>query len=141
MHPAAPIGHGRLPELEDQRKLIAGEPTEAPPRPVRFHPNLAAICQAKVEKVRETLERDGARSEAAEIIRGLIAEIRPIPDQQDDAVRVELPGGFGKWRNTAGLCRSMLQGESCPPEKGEALETLGFKGFYDGSGGALQSIP
>ncbi len=89
-----PTTKARLLELEQRQRLIADELNKASPQAIRFHPNLAAIYQTKVEKLQEALDRDGVRSEAAEIIRGLIAEIRLTPDQQADALLVELTGAL-----------------------------------------------
>jgi site-specific DNA recombinase len=89
-----PTTKARLLELEQRQRPIADELNKASPQAIRFHPNLAAIYQTKVEKLQEALDRDGVRSEAAEIIRGLIAEIRLTPDQQADALLVELTGAL-----------------------------------------------
>jgi len=48
--------------------------------PVRIHPNLAAMYQDQVEQLREALNRDATRQEAATILRGLIEEIRIVPE-------------------------------------------------------------
>lgn len=89
-----PTTRARLLELEQHQKLIAAELNEASPHAIRFHPNLAVIYQAKVEKLQEALDTDGVRSEAAEIIRGLIAEIRLTPDQQAGTLLVKLTGAL-----------------------------------------------
>lgn len=89
-----PTTRARLLELEQHQKLIAVELNKASPQAIRFHPNLAAIYQAKVEKLQEALDGDGERSEAAEILRGLIAEIRLTPDQQAGTLLVELTGAL-----------------------------------------------
>jgi site-specific DNA recombinase len=89
-----PSTKARLLELEQRQKLIADELNKTSPQTIRFHPNLAAIYQAKVAKLQEALDRDGVRSEAAEIIRGLVAEIRLTPDQRAGILLAELTGAL-----------------------------------------------
>ena len=56
---------------------IAGTP---PPQP-RLHPNLAELYRQKVAALREALNGDDGRHEAAEILRSLIDEVRLLPDE------------------------------------------------------------
>ena len=68
-------------EALEQRKVVIQEHLGAKPtEPVRLHPNLGEIYHRKVEALREALDRDDTRSEAATILRGLIDEIRLTPD-------------------------------------------------------------
>ena len=60
------------------------------PEPVRFHPNVSYIYVSKVNCLREALNEDGAREDAAEILRGLIDEIRLHPI--DGQLQIELIG-------------------------------------------------
>ncbi len=59
------------------------------PSTVRLHPNLAAVYRAKVE-LHKALAQDDTRTEAASNLRGLIEEIRLIPDGKN--IRIHLIG-------------------------------------------------
>ncbi len=58
----------------------------------RLHPGLAEIYRKKVERLREELNRNELRSEATEAIRGLIEEIRLLPE--DGRLEIELVGSL-----------------------------------------------
>ena len=60
------------------------------PEPVRFHPNVADLYVSKVNSLRNALNQVGAREEAAQILRGLVDEIRLHPI--DDQLQIELIG-------------------------------------------------
>ena len=79
-----------LEKLEAQKRDIKSELTENKSSPVRLHPNLADIYQSKIEKLREALNREGSRPEAANILRSLIEEIRLVP--KDGKLHVHLVG-------------------------------------------------
>ncbi|MBT6986788.1 MAG: hypothetical protein HN956_20710, partial [Rhodospirillaceae bacterium] len=53
--------------------------TAPEPAPI-FHPNLAELYRRKVEKLHEALNAPDSRTEAAEILRGIIdrIELRPM---------------------------------------------------------------
>ena len=57
---------------------------------MRFHPNVADLYVSKVNDLRKALNEDGAREEAAQILRGLVDEIRLHP--VDDKLQIELIG-------------------------------------------------
>jgi site-specific DNA recombinase len=65
---------------------IARAPTPAP----RLHPNLAEIYRRKVICLREELNRDELRAEAAQALRALISEVRLMPESGH--LGVELAG-------------------------------------------------
>ena len=56
----------------------------------RLHPNLSELYRQKVEKLRDTWNQAEILSEASEAIRGLIDEIRLVPD--DGRLKIELYG-------------------------------------------------
>ena len=68
-----------LEELEKRKEALEGELASEPSPPVRLHPNLAEVYRDKVESLRQALDGDGIRSDAASILRGLIDEIRLVP--------------------------------------------------------------
>ena len=77
-------------QLEGNKRAIEQELAAEPPPPVRLHPNLAEIYRKKVENLAEALNAEDTRREAGEIIRGLIDEIRLVPD--GDELRIHLKG-------------------------------------------------
>jgi site-specific DNA recombinase len=72
-----------------KRELLA-----TPKRPVdlvpRLHPRLADFYREKVARLRDELNRDDIRTEAAEVIRDLIQEIRLVPE--NDRLEIDLLG-------------------------------------------------
>ena len=77
-------------QLEGNKRAIEQELATEPPPPVRLHPNLAETYRKKVENLTEALNAEETRQEAGEIIRGLIDEIRLVPD--GDELRIHLKG-------------------------------------------------
>ncbi len=80
--------------LERRRAVLQKHLGAKPTEPVRLHPNLGEIYHRKVEALREALDRDDTRSEAATILRGLIDEIRLTPD--DGQLGIYLVGNLAK---------------------------------------------
>ncbi len=60
----------------------------APPTVPQLHPNVAALYREKIARLREAAKR--TRTEAAKMIRGLIEEIRLVPEK--GSLRIELFG-------------------------------------------------
>ena len=87
---ASPALLGRLENLELEKKELEKNLVDLAPEPVRFHPNVAELYVSKVNGLRNALNEDGAREEAAQILRGLVDEIRLHPI--DDQVQIELIG-------------------------------------------------
>jgi len=56
----------------------------------RLHPNVATVYREKIARLREALNAEDTRTEAAETIRGLIEEVRLVPEE--GRLRVELSG-------------------------------------------------
>ena len=73
----------RRSDLHDQLKAV-------PPPTLRLHPNVAALYQAKIISLREALNDEATRTEAADCIRRLIEEIRLVPEK--GRLRIELFG-------------------------------------------------
>ena len=87
---ASPALLDSLEKLETEKNHLERDLAGPAPEPVRFHPNVADIYVSKVNGLREALNEDGAREEAAEILRGLIDEIRLHPI--DGQLQIELIG-------------------------------------------------
>ena len=79
-----------LDALEIRKQELQERLTEAPPPPVRLHPNLADVYRRKVENLGQALNEAGMREEAATLLRGLIDEIRLTP--VDGALAIYLVG-------------------------------------------------
>jgi 3-oxoacyl-[acyl-carrier protein] reductase len=87
---ASPALLDRLEEHEAELGRIKAELAASPPDPVRIHPNIANFYVEKVQRLRECLNQEETREEAAGIIRGLVDEIRLHPI--DGAIQIELKG-------------------------------------------------
>jgi len=68
--------------------------------PVRLHPNIADLYVSKVNDLRNALNEDGTREEAALILRGLVDEIRLHP--VDSQLQIELIGDIATLLGFAG---------------------------------------
>src|SRR5262249_20309303 len=86
--------------LEARRGNLVDQLKEAPPAVPRVHPNVAAIYGEKVARLREALNADDSRTEASEIIRGLIEEIRLVPEE-GGGLKIELAGELAALVNLA----------------------------------------
>ena len=87
---ASPALLGRLEKLELEKEDLKNRLAGPAPDPVRFHPNVAELYVLKVNGLRNALNEDGTREEAAQILRGLVDEIRLHP--VDDQLQIELIG-------------------------------------------------
>jgi len=76
--------------LEARRAELAASIQETRPPLVHLHPNLAIVYADKISRLQAELNREDVRNEAAQILRGLISEIRLIPD--NDQLEIELHG-------------------------------------------------
>jgi hypothetical protein len=77
--------------LENRRGNLLAQLEAAPPPTPRLHPGIAEIYRQKIANLREALNDERTRTEAAECIRELIEEIRLVPEK--GKLRIEL---FGK---------------------------------------------
>ena len=98
------IGH-RRDVLEAQVKA-ANEP------PPLLHPGMADLYRTKVQQLAKALEREDARSEASEMLRGLIDAIVLIPEKGQ--LRIELRGNLAAMLTAAQKTRRS-------PETGDLL--------------------
>ena len=79
-----------LAALEARKTELAAEVKQAPEPAPRLHPRLADVYRDKVERLRESLNAESTRAEAAEALRSLIEEIRLVPEH--DHLEIELAG-------------------------------------------------
>jgi hypothetical protein len=102
----------------EARKEELQSTLEAAPKPLpRLHPNLAELYSRKVAKLHESLNDPQFRDEAAQVLRGLIEEIRLIP--KNGRLEIELTGDLaallaltkkGPRRNRAGVQITLVAG-------------------------------
>jgi hypothetical protein len=76
--------------LEARKSELAAEVKQAPEPAPRLHPRLADIYRDKVERLRDSLNAEGTRAEAAEALRSLVEEIRLVPEEGH--LEIELAG-------------------------------------------------
>jgi site-specific DNA recombinase len=86
----APGLQAKLDELEQRKTALEAELAAAPPPPPRLHPNLAEIYRRKVADLQTALADLQARTEALEILRGLIDRVVLHP--ADKGFEIELVG-------------------------------------------------
>ncbi len=78
----------------EQRKVVLETLLRSEPKPrLSLHPNLADVYRDKVEYLRESLDQEGTRAEAAQVLRELIREIRLLP--ADGHLEIEIRGELG----------------------------------------------
>ena len=78
--------------LEERKATLVAETAEAKEEMPRLHPGLAEVYRKKVADLTQALNDDALRTEATEVLRSLISEIRLIP--QDGALAIELVGAL-----------------------------------------------
>ncbi|MCU9850562.1 recombinase family protein [Defluviimonas sp. WL0024] len=84
-----PSMNDKLTELEDRKAVLAaGIEALGEEEPIRLHPGLAGIYRAKVADLAEALDAPETRQEAAQLIRGLLSEIRMIPGEKGHAIEL-----------------------------------------------------
>ena len=88
----APSMKDELSALEERKVVLTDETRDAPEEMPRLHPGLADVFRRKVDDLATALNEDSLRTEAAEVLRSLISEIRLIP--QDGALAIELVGAL-----------------------------------------------
>ncbi len=78
----------KLVELEGRKALLETEIAMAPPPAPRLHPNLAELYRRKVEDLQAALSDPEIRTEAAEILRGLIEAINVRPTESGPEIEL-----------------------------------------------------
>ncbi len=80
----------KLEALESEKAELEANQSQPAPEPVRLHPNIAEHYVAKVNDLRNYLNKEDARVEATQILRSLVDEIRLHPI--DGKLQIELIG-------------------------------------------------
>jgi site-specific DNA recombinase len=78
--------------LEARKQELAAEIKQAPAPAPRLHPKLAELYRERVERLHEELNRPELRSEAGQVLRGLIDEVHLIPE--NGRLEIELVGSL-----------------------------------------------
>jgi site-specific DNA recombinase len=86
----------RMAELEARKTELEAALAEAVEEPVRLHPNLAEVYRAKIARLVDALNDEHERTEAAEIIRGLVDRIVLTPKEEDGrrSLSIDLEGAL-----------------------------------------------
>ena len=80
----------KLQALESEKAELEANQSQPAPEPIRLHPNIAEHYVAKVNDLRNYLNKEDTRIEAAQILRSLVDEIRLHP--VDGKLQIELIG-------------------------------------------------
>jgi hypothetical protein len=88
----APSMKDELTALEARKATLVAETAEAKEEMPRLHPALADVYRRKIDHLATALNDDALRTEAAEVLRSLISEIRLVP--VDGALAIELVGAL-----------------------------------------------
>jgi site-specific DNA recombinase len=84
----------RMAALEARKVELEAVLAEAVEEPVLLHPNMADVYRAKIARLAEALNDDHERTEAAEIIRGLINRIVLTPKNEDGRRSLSIEGAL-----------------------------------------------
>jgi site-specific DNA recombinase len=84
----------RLETLKSEKTALSSLLDQTPEPPaLRLHPSLSDLYRSKVRKLSEALNEPSLKREATEVLRGLISEVRMIPDvDAPNGHRIELAG-------------------------------------------------
>ena len=81
--------------LEQRKELLERDIAKAPEPAPRLHPNLAEIYRQKVANLRDALNDEATRTEAATMVRELVDRIQLAPDQAN-GLQIELVGDLAR---------------------------------------------
>ena len=125
----APGLQQRLDELEARKAELETRLAAPAPPPVRLHPNLAQLYREKVGELHSALSEPEMRTEALELIRGLIDRVELHPNA--DGFRIELIGEIANMvtlsTGTAESVGSELRRASVKVVAGEGFEPSTFR--------------
>ena len=84
----------KMDDLEARKAELTAKLTALPEQdPIVLHPALAETYRAKIAALSDSLNNEANRSEASELLRGLVSEVRQHPDESaDDGHVIELYG-------------------------------------------------
>jgi site-specific DNA recombinase len=102
----------RMSRLQDRKETLLKQLEAANQPPPLLHPSMAELYRTKVQQLAEALEREDVRTEASEMLRGLIDSIVLMPEKGQ--LRIELQGNLAAMLTAA-------QKTSRSPETGDLL--------------------
>ena len=114
----------KIKELEGRKQDLQGKVDNASAPEPLIHPNLAEIYRAKIENLTSLLDDPGSKTEAFDIIRGLIDEVRLVPEKGD--LRVELKGELA---SILSLCDTKKKPVTSYEERAEQIKMVAGVGF------------
>ena len=87
-------GQFRMAELEAEKSMLTHFLAESPKPPaLRLHPSLSDLYRSKIRNLSSALQDPGLKMEATEALRGLVSEIRMVPDADaPNGHHIELAG-------------------------------------------------
>jgi hypothetical protein len=122
---------GKLEELEARKFALEAELAGAPPPAPRLHPNLADLYREKVERLHEALDEPTSRTEAAEILHGLIEVVNVVASK--DSFEIELVGEIANMielANTNGTNKKAApEGAAVPAPYRSSVKVVAGVGF------------
>lgn len=72
----------KMDDLEARKATLASQLLSmSPQEPIILHPALAEVYRVKISALAASLNDDATRSEASELLRGLVSEVRLHPDE------------------------------------------------------------
>ena len=117
--------NSRMRDLEERRLALEAELESAVAPAPRLHPNLAVVYREKVATLTDALSSSGG-STAMELVRGLVDEIKLIPD--DGTTRIELRGELASILGLAACSSDRVSGV-VPVVLSEQMKLVAGTGF------------
>jgi site-specific DNA recombinase len=102
----------RMARLQDRKETLLKQLETANQPPPLLHPSMAELYRTQVQQLAEALEREDVRTEASEMLRGLIDSIVLMPEKGQ--LRIELRGNLAAMLTAAQKTRRS-------PETGDLL--------------------
>ena len=84
----------RMITLEERQQDLEHKLAAAKEDPILIHPNMGKVYRQQVESLATSLNSEGTRTEAADILRGLIDRITVTPDLETGAPVISLEGNL-----------------------------------------------
>jgi site-specific DNA recombinase len=116
----------RMIVLEDRQKDLEHKLSTATEDPVLIHPNMGNIYRKKVETLVATLNGEGTRAEAADILRGLIDRITVTPDLETGEPVISLEGNLA---GILGLSQTTKNAARISPDDVQQVKLVAGVGF------------
>ena len=114
----------KIKELEARQSRLQDQLDRATDPEPLIHPNLAEVYRAKVENLASLLLDPQNKAEAFDIIRGLIDEVRLVPEEGE--LRVDLRGELA---GILSLCDSKKKPASSYEERAQQIKMVAGVGF------------